>query len=131
LRDIACSYADGVFIEACAGSRIVGTGALKRRSPAVAEVLRVSVAADMRRKGIGGMILRFLLDQAKRANVERVILETTETWTDVIRFYQGHGFHVTHHQAGDVYFALDFRQIGSTKARTRTVNAEPEPPNRT
>jgi hypothetical protein len=29
LRDIACSYADGVFIEACAGSRIVGTGALK------------------------------------------------------------------------------------------------------
>jgi hypothetical protein len=38
---------------------------------------------------------------------QQVILETTETWSDVIRFYQRHGFHVTQFEVGDVYFALD------------------------
>ncbi len=35
------------------------------------------VASDMRRRGIGGLILQFLLDQATRENRQQVILETT------------------------------------------------------
>ena len=107
LWDIAASYTGATFVVACEGSRVVGTGALKRRTDTVGEVVRMSVARDMRRRGIGGLILRSLLDQAKRANMERVILETTATWEEVVRFYQEHGFRVTHHEAGDVYFALD------------------------
>ena len=111
LRDIASSYADGIFVVACDGPRIVGTGALKPADGRVVEVVRMSVAADVRRRGIGGMILRFLLDQARRRNMKRVVLETTETWEEVIRFYQEHRFRVTHHHGGDVYFALDLAEI--------------------
>jgi GNAT superfamily N-acetyltransferase len=107
LNDIASSYRDGTFAVVCDGPRIVGTGALKPRSATVVEVLRMSVASDLRRRGIGGMILGFLVDQAMRESRQRVILETTETWADVIRFYQKHGFRITHFEAGDVYFALD------------------------
>jgi ribosomal protein S18 acetylase RimI-like enzyme len=73
----------------------------------------------MRRQGIGRMILSFLLDQAKRMHMERVILETTETWAEVIRFYQDQGFRVTHHEAGDVHFALDLKQPGCTNIEPR------------
>jgi GNAT superfamily N-acetyltransferase len=107
LANISRNYADATFLVACEGFRIVGTGALKPREDGVAEVLRMSVSADMRRKGIGRMILRRLLEHAGRAGVRRVILETTETWSDVIRFYLARGFEITHREAGDVYFALD------------------------
>ena len=107
LRDIGRSFRDGAFLVACEGARIVGTGALKPRTATVAEIVRMSVAVDRRRRGIGGMILHSLVDRARRARVEQIVLETTETWSDVIRFYLTHGFRITHHEAGDVYFALD------------------------
>jgi GNAT superfamily N-acetyltransferase len=52
---------------------IVGTGALKLRSgvSGVAEVVRMSVAVDKRRKGIGRMILRELLGTAERLVCKR------------------------------------------------------------
>jgi hypothetical protein len=35
------------------------------------------------------------------------VLETTETWMEVIEFYQRFGFQITNYKDGDVYFALD------------------------
>jgi GNAT superfamily N-acetyltransferase len=67
----------------------------------------MSVAADMRRRGIGRMILAQLVERARAGGFRRLILETTATWEDAVAFYRRCGFVVTHHQAGDVYFALD------------------------
>ncbi len=77
LADICRSYADATFLVASEGDRIVGTGALKLRSgvSGVAEVVRMSVAADKRRKGIGRMILRELLGIAESLGVQTVVLE--------------------------------------------------------
>ena len=106
LRDIASSYANALYLVAYQGDRLVGTGALKPRPGGVREVVRMSVAADLRRQGLGGHILRQLLAAACQAGAARVILETTETWDEVIAFYLRHGFRVTHHLDGDVYFEM-------------------------
>jgi ribosomal protein S18 acetylase RimI-like enzyme len=107
LNDIAQTYANATFLVAWQGDKIIGTGALVPRENGVAEIVRMSVAADQRRKGIGRQILQKLCEQAKRNGYKRLVLETTETWTEVIEFYQRFGFQITHYLDGDVYFALD------------------------
>ena len=108
LEDIASSYAGAVFLVARHMDCIIGTGALVPRPDGTAEVVRMSVAADWRRQGIGRMILQALVDHARQNGFHRIILETTETWQEVIAFYLRFGFRITHYQDGDVYFELDF-----------------------
>jgi GNAT superfamily N-acetyltransferase len=107
LNDIASTYREAIFLVAWQQARIIGTGALVPRSKRTAEIVRMSIAADMRRLGIASQILQELCRQAKTAGYERIVLETTETWDDAIGFYQHSGFKITHYLDGDVYFALD------------------------
>jgi putative acetyltransferase len=107
LDDIATSYAVGLFLVALKDGHVVGTGAIHPKSNEIAEITRMSVAASLRRKGIGKLILEKLCDHARSIGCRKVILETTETWQEVIAFYQRSGFQITHHLDGDVYFALD------------------------
>ena len=86
--------------------RIVGTGVLVPRGDGVAEIVRMSVARTLRRCGLGREILARLIDQARGTGVKKTILETTETWSEVIAFYLTNGFRITHHQDGDVYFEM-------------------------
>jgi ribosomal protein S18 acetylase RimI-like enzyme len=67
----------------------------------------MSVRKDLRRQGIGQKILSELCKQAVQSGYEEVILETTDTWQDVIAFYQQYGFEITHYLDGDVYFRMD------------------------
>lgn len=92
LDDIHTSYKDATFLVACVGRTIVGTGALIPHSVEVAEVVRMSVMQEFRRNGIGGKILQSLCEEAKKAGKQRIILETTSTWQEVIKFYTGCGF---------------------------------------
>lgn len=119
LNDIGASYADALFLVAWLGEKMVGTGALVARSddgagkPAVAEIVRMSVASDQRRLGIGNAILRRLCEEGKRLGFRRIILETNANWEGAVAFYQRFGFGVTHYEEGafgrKVYFALDLR----------------------
>ncbi len=106
LDDIAASFAGGVFLTAWLGAELVGTGGLLPAGPHTAQIVRMSVAAPLRRRGIARRILAALLDAARQAGYRRVILETTETWDEVIQFYLSCGFRITHHQDGDVYFEI-------------------------
>jgi GNAT superfamily N-acetyltransferase len=107
LNDIATSYAGADFLVAWRGDEIVGSGACVPRSGEVAEIVRMSVRKDLRGCGLGGRILRELLARARAGGVRRIVLETTETWAEVIAFYQHFGFQITHHKDGDVYFFLE------------------------
>jgi ribosomal protein S18 acetylase RimI-like enzyme len=107
LIDIGSAYAGDVFLVALIGQRIVATGALVPRGDGVAQIMRMSVARDFRRQGIGSAVLRRLLADAKTAGYRKIVLETTSTWTDAIAFYQRHGFRSTHVWGGDMYFELD------------------------
>ncbi|PKO03932.1 MAG: GNAT family N-acetyltransferase [Chloroflexi bacterium HGW-Chloroflexi-5] len=107
LNDIEASYADGLFLVALQDGRIAGTGALLPRSEYSAEIMRMSVPPQLRRSGLGHAILQRLCEEAKAMGFQKIILETTETWQGVIAFYLNFGFHITHQQDGDVYFALE------------------------
>jgi putative acetyltransferase len=107
LDDIRSSYAGATFLVAWCGGRIVGTGALVPRGNGTAEIVRMSVAADTRRRGIGSAILQRLCERAKDDGCKHVVLETTETWSEIIEFYKRSGFHVTNCSDGNTHFALD------------------------
>jgi GNAT superfamily N-acetyltransferase len=107
LDNIGFTYANAIFLVAWQNSKIIGTGALVPKANGVAEIVRMSVAANMRRKGIGRKILQRLCKQAKLNGYKRLVLETTETWHEVIEFYNQFGFQVTHHLDGDIYFSLE------------------------
>lgn len=107
LNNIAKSYVDGLFLVARLNGIIVGTGALLPRADNCAEIMRMSVAKNLRRSGLGSLILKSLCEFAKTAGYQKIILETTSTWQEVIEFYLKFGFKITHHQQEDVYFSLD------------------------
>jgi GNAT superfamily N-acetyltransferase len=107
LNNIAETYANATFLVARLDGKLVGTGALVPRSPNSAEIVRMSVDRSLRRQGVGRMILQALIAHARQAGFQQVTLETTATWQEVIRFYLSFGFHITHEQDGDVYFALE------------------------
>ena len=80
LEDIGRSYADGVFLVALTAGRIVACGALVFRPNLpgdTAEIVRMSVAAGMRRTGIGRLVLDSLCAEARRRGIRRLVLETT------------------------------------------------------
>ncbi len=106
LDDIATSYAGATFLVARLGEAIVGTGALVPLQDGVAEIVRMSVAQQHRRSGIGRRILESLIEQARAQGFRQIILETTSTWSEVIEFYLRCGFRITHTQEGDVYFEM-------------------------
>ena len=110
LNDIAFTYAEATFLTAWLENRLVGTGALVPHGDGVAEIVRMSVARDLRRGGIGRRILAALVQQGRELGFQRIILETTETWSEVVKFYLSYGFRITHYKDGDVYFALELSQ---------------------
>jgi GNAT superfamily N-acetyltransferase len=109
LNDISASYTKGTFLVAWADSEIVGTGAFVPRSSETIEIVRMSVAKQSRRQGIGQQILGKLCCQAYQEGYRQAILETTSTWQSTIAFYEAFGFQITHFTEGDVYFELDLR----------------------
>jgi len=104
LDNIKKSYKNSTFLIAQNGDQIIGCGALVPRDEGTAEIVRMSVQKDYRRRGVGTSILASLVDAARENGYLRVILETTSSWTNVISFYLNFGFKITHSQAGDTYF---------------------------
>jgi ribosomal protein S18 acetylase RimI-like enzyme len=106
LQDIGASYSQAVFLVALHQDRVIATGALIPATDGTAQIVRMSVATDMRRKGIARALLQSLCTRAHTLEVRQLVLETTETWQDAIAFYENFGFKKTHTLNGDIYFRL-------------------------
>jgi GNAT superfamily N-acetyltransferase len=61
----------------------------------------MSVDSGHRRAGVGRLLLDELVAVARRWGVERLVLETTAAWTDVVRFYARSEFTLTHFTDGE------------------------------
>ena len=110
LADLTSSYGSGRTLVACDGRRVVGTGTVIQRDGTSAEIVRMSVAPDYRRTGVGRRLVADLVDTARQWGVDRVILETSAHWTEVVEFYERCGFTLTHFEEGafgrDAWFEL-------------------------
>lgn len=107
LEDIGTTYSQAVFLVALQQERVIATGALIPAADGTAQVVRMSVAAKMRRKRVASTMLQALCARARELGIHQLILETTETWQGAISFYRDFGFTETHHLNGDVFFRFD------------------------
>ena len=101
LDDLGTTVPDRAVLVATLGRQIVGTGTLLRRGERCAEIVRMSVASAHRRSGVGRLLVDELVAVARQWGVERVVLETTASWTEVVHFYERSGFTLTHFADGD------------------------------
>lgn len=106
LNDIATSYQGETFLVAVQDESIIGCGALIEEKGMVGygRIVRMSVKRENRRQGIGQLILQHLQIAARQRKFRKIVLETTQTWTDVVAFYQANGFQIIGHQNGDTHF---------------------------
>ncbi len=107
LNDIASSYAEETFLVIVQQGEIIGCGALIEEEGGeerYGRIVRMSVKTENRRQGLGQLILHQLQDAAQQRQFSKIVLETTQTWTEVVAFYQANGFQISHHQDDDTHF---------------------------
>jgi GNAT superfamily N-acetyltransferase len=112
INDIAVRYGQDVVLVALHGDEVVGTGILVCR-PAEAEIVRMSVDREHRRRGIGASLVSALLERARMLGVGHVVVETNAKWMDARVMYERAGFTLTHVAPGDfgqeAFFGLDLQ----------------------
>ena len=76
------------------GSELMGCGALKELDPAHGEIKSMRTATAHLRKGVASVMLRHLLDEARRRSYRRVSLETGAgaAFEPARRLYRRFGF---------------------------------------
>lgn len=111
LDDVAAAYpvAGGAFLVAEIGGVLAGTGALVVLAPGTSRIVRMSVDAAWRRRGIARRLVGVLLDEARRRGCGRVVVATTPSWASAIALYQQCGFVQYARDDDDVYLAIALR----------------------
>lgn len=82
------------FFSAWDGAVLLGVGALKRLAPDHGEVKSMHTAEAARRRGVGGAMLRHIMDVARASGMTRVSLETGTSayFQPAVAMYLRHGF---------------------------------------
>jgi putative acetyltransferase len=82
------------FWTAWEGERLLGIGALRRLSADHGEVKSMHTAEAARRKGVGAAMLRHIVEEARRAGMVRLSLETGSSayFRPAVELYRSHGF---------------------------------------
>jgi GNAT superfamily N-acetyltransferase len=85
----------GAFYVAWCGKAEVGCGALRRYDAVTAEVKRMYVKPEMRRRGIARSMLRVLEARATSLGYKRLVLETGTKQPEAIALYESEGWAIT------------------------------------
>lgn len=76
------------------GADLAGCGALKQLDATHGEIKSMRTIGARRGRGVGGMLLRHIVEQAAGRGYERLSLETgaADFYLPAVRLYQRHGF---------------------------------------
>jgi [ribosomal protein S18]-alanine N-acetyltransferase len=85
---LSAGYATRVVEREC---RIVAYGVLMM-APGEAQILNLSVVPDARREGLGRMLLRHFVDDARCLNAAQIFLEVRASNVAALRLYETEGF---------------------------------------
>ncbi|BCB02504.1 GNAT family N-acetyltransferase [Bacillus sp. KH172YL63] len=106
IQDISLEY-DGIqhhFFVGKENGRLICTGAIRKEKGDTYQIVRMSVLASHRKRGLGRIMLKFLEEKAQTLGARRLILETNKQWSDAIRFYENNGFVYTGEDDDSCYF---------------------------
>jgi GNAT superfamily N-acetyltransferase len=94
IRTVPGAYGppSGALVLARSGTELTGCVAIRRIDEGTAEIKRLFVRARIRGKGVGGLLARAALEEARRLGYPRVVLDTMPTMTVAISIYQRLGF---------------------------------------
>jgi len=82
----------GAFFVAWDGDGAVGCGGIRRYDEATAEIKRMYVAPEARRRGIGRVVLDALEQRARELGYGRLILETGTKQPEAIALYESSAY---------------------------------------
>jgi GNAT superfamily N-acetyltransferase len=89
-EDVAPGH--GAFVVAWADEKAIGCGAVRLIDTWTAELKRMYIVPEYRRKGLAGAILRFLEDRARALGATRVVLETVINPPAAVALYRAAGY---------------------------------------
>src|SRR5437660_10481488 len=93
LFDIPRSYADrSQFWVVVHGEQLVGTGAIREKTPEIGEVKRMYLLAPYRGQGIGLALLEKAISFAREQGYQRLQLDTVAGLMQAIHLYERYGF---------------------------------------
>ncbi len=109
LGDIDKNYlgqgAEVVVVER--SGEIVATGMLLFERPGQARIVRMSVAAHLRRQGLGRLVVEELISRARQRNISELQVFTDTPWQSALALYRACGFVEVGRDSTDTHFAMN------------------------
>ena len=96
------------------GEVIVATGTLLSESTERGRIVRMSVDASNRRRGLGRQMVAELIERARQRNKHELIVLTDTPWASAVALYRSCGFIEIGHDATDTHFSMSLRDEGRT-----------------
>lgn len=84
--------------------KIIGTIAVVKIKPKVAELKRFYVDKAYRSRGLGKTLFEKAINFCQKNHLQTIILESTPNMIQAIKFYTKHGFTTLRQEKGHVYF---------------------------
>lgn len=108
LADISAWYLEKnhLFVVIEFHKEIIGTGGLIFEGKGTGRIVRVSVSAQYRRRGIATQIVNHLIQKAREAQLYRIMVETNLDWEEAISLYQNLGFSEYSRDVEVIHFML-------------------------
>jgi ribosomal protein S18 acetylase RimI-like enzyme len=83
---------DGRLLLASQGAAVAGLACMKKLKDRTAEIKRMYVRPEFRRKGVGLSLLNALVEEAKRAGYQSIRLDSARFMTGAHALYRSAGF---------------------------------------
>ncbi|MGB1251673.1 MAG: GNAT family N-acetyltransferase [Candidatus Promineifilaceae bacterium] len=109
LNDIQANYLDRghwFYVAELAGV-IVGTCALTNEAAGIGRIERMSVRPAQGGKGFARQMTNFLINQARLLQMNKLVVETNESWDNALHLYRSSGFIETHRKGVQVHMAQE------------------------
>ena len=104
ISDLYATYSSSNMLVGLYRGVVVSCFGWKELGRNTAELVRVSVSQDYQRTGVGSELLKEAEMYLHNLGYELLVLETTSSWVNVVKFYLKNGYLVTHSKGGDTYF---------------------------
>lgn len=95
------THRGGAFWVAERGTMLAGMFGVEPVTPGKAELRRMYVAPEMRRRGLASSLLRHAEDWAKRAGFRKMALATSELQGAALRLYLSSGYALVREESAD------------------------------
>lgn len=108
LDDIIGNYvsqgAEVVVIDVA--GRVAATGTLRPEPGDRGRIVRMSVARERRREGLGRAVVDELIERARRRGMAAVVVMTDTPWSSAVALYRACGFAEVGRDNTDTHFAM-------------------------